>query len=396
MKKFLLLLVALLIGLTPSVSAQRKVSETRKLYDTPYRRTEIILPQVNGLNCYKADLHIHTIYSDGGLTPRQRVREAWYDGMDIIAITDHLEGNSYARTMLRVLAPYNKGGKASKWQNAQQAGKVLTDHNAAYDEAAAEAENYPITLIKGAEIGLEPKEKGHFNALFLTDINAIYDTDELKRFDNAHKQGGIIIHNHPAYRRGTTEKSEWHKMAYKEGYIDGVEVVNGTNFYPQMVRRCVEEKLVMVAGTDVHQENDTYYSHGLFRSHTIIFAKDRSEKSLKKAMLKGQTLVYCAGHIIGAEKWLKALFNASIECKVVHVNDVNEKKGNRIFQLTNHSSIPYTLRRGKGVYTLKPFESLTIGFGKDKEGNFRAPRLRVANMWHMDNQNLTLDIEIDK
>ena len=126
---------------------------------------------------------------------------------------------------------------------------------------------------------------------------------------------------------------------------------------------------------------------------TIIFAKDRSEKSLKKAMLKRQTLVYCGGHIIGSEYWLKEFFNASIECKVVHTN---EKKGTRTFQLTNHTSIPYTLRRGKGTYTLNPFESITIGFGKNKEGYYTQPKLRVANMWGMDNKNLVVNIEIDK
>ena len=393
MRKLLLLLVATLIGFAPEVVAQKKVSEKRSLYNTFYRRTEIILPQVKGLNCYKADFHIHTIYSDGSLTPRQRVREAWYDGMDVIAITDHLEGSGYAKTMLRVLAPYNKDRKASQWRNAAQAGYVLTDFNAVHKEAADEAANFPITLIKGAEIGLEATQKGHFNALFIKDINAIYDKDEIKRFENVHKQGGIVIHNHPTYRRKTSDKSEWQEKVYKEGHIDGVEVVNGTVFYPRMVRRCAEEKLIMLSSTDAHRSLDNYRAHGFFRSHTIIFAKDRSEKSIKKALLKRQTLAYCAGHIIGSEQWLKEFFNASIECQVVRVND---KKGNRTFQLTNHSSIPYTLYRGKSTYTLKPFESITVSFGKDKEGNFRTPRLRVANMWHMDNKNLVLNIDIDK
>ena len=392
MKKFLLLLVATLIGFAPDVAAQRKVADTRSMYNTAYRRTEIILPQVKGMNCYKADFHNHTIYSDGGLTPRQRVREAWYDGMDVLAITDHLEGNSFAKTMLRVLAPYNKDGKPSQWTNAKQAGRVITDHNAAFDEAAEEAQNYPLTLVKGTEIGLEP-EKGHFNALFIKDVNAIYDTDEIKRFENAHKQGGIVIHNHPTYRRKTSDKNEWQEKVYKDGHIDGVEVANGIQFYPRMIRRCVEEKLAMVGGTDSHGSLDAYYNGTPFRTHTIIFAKDRSEKSLKKALLKGQTLVYVGGHIVGSEYWLKEFFNASIECQVVRTN---EKKGNRTFQLTNHTSIPYTLRRGKGIYTLNPFESITISFGKHKEGYYLDPKLRVANMWGMDNKNLTLEIKIDK
>ena len=54
-------------------------------------RNEIVIPQVNGYNVYKADLHTHSVYSDGNTTPEWRVDEAWYDGLDIIAITEHIE-----------------------------------------------------------------------------------------------------------------------------------------------------------------------------------------------------------------------------------------------------------------------------------------------------------------
>lgn len=54
-------------------------------------RREIVIPQVNGYTVYKADLHIHTIYSDGSVTPEYRVREAWMDGLDVMACTEHLE-----------------------------------------------------------------------------------------------------------------------------------------------------------------------------------------------------------------------------------------------------------------------------------------------------------------
>ena len=56
----------------------------------PFRQ-EIILPQVNGYNVYKADLHVHTLFSDGTVMPNLRVQESWEDGLDIIAITDHIE-----------------------------------------------------------------------------------------------------------------------------------------------------------------------------------------------------------------------------------------------------------------------------------------------------------------
>ena len=46
------------------------------------QRVEFVLPEVGGYTVYKADLHTHSIYSDGDCTPEFRVREAWYDGLD--------------------------------------------------------------------------------------------------------------------------------------------------------------------------------------------------------------------------------------------------------------------------------------------------------------------------
>ena len=69
-------------------------------------RTEIFLPQVNGYNVYKADLHTHTLYSDGSVMPAFRVLEAWQQGLDIIAITDHLESRRTEEVMVKYLKKY--------------------------------------------------------------------------------------------------------------------------------------------------------------------------------------------------------------------------------------------------------------------------------------------------
>ena len=50
---------------------------------------KIDLPSVDGFNAYTADLHMHTIYSDAQVTPEMRVYEAYLEGLDILAITDH-------------------------------------------------------------------------------------------------------------------------------------------------------------------------------------------------------------------------------------------------------------------------------------------------------------------
>ena len=55
-------------------------------------RVEFILPEsIGGYIPLKADLHLHTYFSDGHLSSSARVREAWLDGLDAIAVTDHIE-----------------------------------------------------------------------------------------------------------------------------------------------------------------------------------------------------------------------------------------------------------------------------------------------------------------
>ena len=94
MKRIIIIAAALLASL--SASAQfyyqdaANVDMLRHSRQTSPERIEIMLPQVNGYNVYKADLHLHTIFSDGSVTPEYRVREAWYDGLDVVASTEHV------------------------------------------------------------------------------------------------------------------------------------------------------------------------------------------------------------------------------------------------------------------------------------------------------------------
>ena len=402
MKKFLLVLCFITIAIF-GVSAQKTektipdVHQTNKLQK--YRRTEIILPQVQGFNCYKADLHVHTIYSDGEVTPRQRVREAWYDGLDILALTDHLEARNYEKFMLKAHGKaykYHHAGSVRLMKDGTDPG-IRCDFNATFDEAksCAEKAGYPLLLIKGSEISRKPQTQGHFNALFLKDVNAIYNIDPKETFRNVHKQGGLVIHNHPAYRRNTTDKSEWQEEVYKEGLIDGVEIVNGINFYPKMIRRCVEENLAMVGATDTHRPTSGQFKDwGFFRTMTIIMAKENTEEAIKDALLKRRTIVYSGGELMGEEKLLDAFINASLDCYLVK----KDKKGeSRTFTITNRTSLTYQLRRGRTVYTLEPFRTITMSWGKDKKtGKLSDPRFRVDNMWVTNYEHPYFDIKIDK
>ena len=400
MKNFLVILLCFAASIF-QINAQ----ETKKAIPHSVRlfkygsaqRTEIILPQVKGYNCYKGDFHVHTSYSDGVVSPAGRVSEAWLDGLDIVAITDHYEGQKGVQKSFKVTAPYNEDGVPTKYLSASKAGEVKVDFNAIHAEAQAQLEksNYPMLLVKGCEMARKADTHGHFNCLFLDDLNGLYNKDIKEAFRNVKARGGIIIHNHPAWRRDTSDKTEFHEEVYKEGLIDGVEVVNGSTFYPHMVRRCIDEKLTMFANTDMH--NIATYPRiagDPFRTMTFVLAKELTEKAIKEALLKRRTLAYVGGNIIGEEEWLAEFLNASVECRIVQED---KEQGYRKFQITNHSSIPFTLRKGKKSYQLKPFTSLFISFGREKNSKkYLAPKFTVENMWITDYKHPVVVLEIDK
>ena len=110
MKKLLFLAAAL--SAACAASAQGYYTDaynpdiTRHTGRIAAQRAEFILPEVNGYNVYKADLHTHSVYSDGDCTPEFRVREAWYDGLDVLAITEHVEYRRHEGKMLNFLKGY--------------------------------------------------------------------------------------------------------------------------------------------------------------------------------------------------------------------------------------------------------------------------------------------------
>ncbi len=407
MKKVIIVLAIFSLGIFNAYAQKEmKIPDVHStLPEQQKRRTEIILPQVKGYNCYKADLHVHTIYSDGDITPRQRVREAWYDGLDILAITDHLEARNYEKYMLRALAPHNPDGKPHKYYHAGSVRLmkdgtdpgIRSDHNATFDEAVQfrDKEDYPLLLIKGSEISRKPQTQGHFNALFLKDVNAIYNIDTKETFRNVHKQGGLVIHNHPGYRRNTTDKSEWQAEVYAEKLFDGVEIVNGTKFYPKMIRRCVEENLIMIGATDTHRPTSGMWKDlGCFRTMTIILAKELTEEAIKEAMLDRRTLVYSGGDLMGEEKWLVELLNASLDVQDAGVGK-NKGATYQRYCITNTTSLTYKLRYNSTVHTLDPFKTIVVEI-RVRNGEAPSPTFVVDNMWHIDYQHPKVTLKLDK
>ncbi len=393
MKRFLILAIGIVLGFgIQDAYAVRGAHASRKMYSNAPVRTNITLPGIDGLNCYKADLHVHTFFSDGELSPEERVKEAWIDGLDIMAITDHIETRRQERTWLKFLKGYSPDKKGfeqintrcSRGVHADSRG-IVSDLNLSVELARKAVKGYPeLTIIKGTEISREPEHIGHYCALFTKDNNIIYSTDDAQTIRNARAQGALITHNHPGWERLSTNYTEFEKKIYAEGLIDGIEITNGKDFYPEIVRRAIEKKLYMVSATDIHATTASVYGkQNFYRDMTLIFAKDKSEKSLRKALLSQKTLGYCGGYIIGEESLLKKFFLASVTVK-----QAGSKSGK--ISVTNNSSFDYTLKHNGRVWQLPALQTVIIPlFGKE-------PSFSVENMIHVDEKHPVVELKINK
>ena len=387
--KNILLMLVLLVA-AQSLSAQKKVRESIN-FGKPINRTEIAIPQVNGYNVYKADLHTHTMYSDGGLMPKARVSEAWQDGLDIIAITDHYEIRKTEQRFLNFLYGYF-GGKAPKAKNhlitvknPADADGIMVDTHHPVREAEEAAKSLGLLVIPGTELSRESTQQGHFNILFTKDNNALYDIDIEKCFANARAQGALIMHNHPGWNRTTTDKSEWQKEMYAKKWFDGVEVANGGSFGPKLVRRCIDENLFIAGGTDIHGPScEKYSGAGLFRTMTLVLAKELTLESVREAFDERRTMAYIGGQIIGTEQMLRDLFLASVEIKYMgEFYDTKKKETVEKYSITNHSSLYFEIGKNR----LEGNQSRIITVKKGKK-----PSFTVKNMWHVDGKRLSIKL----
>lgn len=340
MKKVLLFVLG--ISLTCSVFAQeyhthyqsRTEAQTLLPIGIPPRSTrqEVILPQqVNGYNVYSADLHIHTTYSDGSLNVKGRTDEAWRDGLDIIVASDHMSIRPVKDTEGQTTPDEVKAKRGAR------VAKAVTD-------VVKMAKNYGLLVIPGVELTGDAKIQGHFNALFTTDNKIIYDYDGIQAIRNARAQGALIMHNHPGWRHKGLERTPFEDQVYAEKLVDGVEIMNGTYFYPRAIEEAKSRKWFMTATTDIHQTTaQVYASNGHIRNRTIVFAKDLTLKDVRESLEARRTLAYSFGVVAGEESLLKDFFTASVTAKKIF----SEKKNTRV-QLTNKTSIPYVVRVGKG------------------------------------------------
>jgi hypothetical protein len=306
MKK-LTIIVLLFVSLTLAVNAQRKT---------------VNLPDLPGYVTLKCDFHMHSVFSDGNVWPIVRVDEALRDGLDVIAITDHIE-----YTPKKDFIP--------------------VDLNAAWKITEGYAKERNLILVHGTEI-TRKMPPGHFNALFIKDASIIAKDSVWDSIEEAIKQGAFLQWNHPGWKSqepdGIPKLYDIHKKLIKNGWLHGIELFNDSEYYPLVFTFCKQNNLALMGNSDVHGTISEIYSkpEDTNRPMTLVFAKARNHDSLKEAMFAGRTMVYFRDILAGKEEYAKPFFYQCISVgKPFYQNDKS-----LFFEVTNKSDIPFYLVNG--------------------------------------------------
>jgi hypothetical protein len=276
--KRLIIVILLFVSLTSLVDGQRRI---------------VNLPDLPGYVTLKCDFHMHTVFSDGNVWPTYRLFEAYRDGLDAFAITDHIE-----------YSPKKE--------------YVPVDHNAAWKIIEILAKESNIIAVHGTEI-TRSMPPGHMNALFIQDASLIVKDSVYYAIEAAVQQGAFIQWNHPGWKSqepdGIPKLYDLHKKLLKNGWINGIEFFNDSEYYPLILDWCKQYNLAVIGNSDVHGIINESYLKPKYtnRPMTLAFVKERTSASLKEAMFAGRTLVWA---------------------------------GDIYFEVTNKSDIPFYLENG--------------------------------------------------
>jgi hypothetical protein len=332
-------------------------------------RVELPVPDLPGLTTLKADFHLHTVFSDGQVWPTVHVQEAWRDGLDVVALTDHVEYRPHSQD-------------------------VGMDLRRPYELALPLAEQLGIVLVQGVEITRPapgtrsemPVGSGHFNALFVRDPAALGVADLLEALRAARDQGAFVFWNHPGFM-GTLEP-RWHAHvdeAWRQGLFQGMELVNGEDFYPAAWPWIEEKKLTILANSDYHLPTPPRGS-GPPRPVTLVFARSADAEGVREALGARRTAAWLGDEVWGAEEHLRGLWTGAVSLAPGHL-DAHRGQAAAV-RLRNSSALRFRLR------TLAAPAWLQIQPVTAEPLSTSLLRLRVARDAPMAAHEVTLELEV--
>ena len=334
-----LFLPVLLLFMSVQAFAQRSNDNGMMYLDEnrrPVYRENIVLPEVNGYQLLKCDFHQHTVFSDGHVWPNVRNQEAWEEGLDAFALTDHIEYHPHKDD-------------------------VTTDHNRSYEVGKEGAAKNNVLFIKGSEI-TRNTPPGHFNAIFLKDSSP-FTEEKNSEFDRksimmAKEQGAFIFWNHPGWKPNIEGSYEWLPFiddVYRNKALHGIEVINGFGFHMKALDWCIDKGLTVMGTSDIHNliahdyDRSKSYVH---RTMTLVMAKERSSRGIREALDAGRTIAWSSKLLAGREDLMHDLFHACVKVAPSHYSQTNTKGvTTKFYEITNSSDLYFELQLKNGKAT---------------------------------------------
>ena len=313
-----------------------------------------IVPDIEGYKTLKCDFHMHTVFSDGKVWPSIRIDEALDEGLDAIAISDHLE-----------YQPHKKN--------------ISTDRNISNELAKKYAKSKGMICIAGVEI-TRWMPPGHLNVLFVEDGNKLMQDDFLTVVEEAISQGGYIFWNHPGWIVHQPDKVvRWydvHQTMVDRGWLHGIEFANTHEYYTASMGLANEHNLAVFGNSDIHglvyREFLQDHAH---RPMTLVFAKEKSEDGIKEALFAGRTIALSEDDVLaGHEDLVHDFISASMD-----ISADNDK----IF-IKNNSEIPYIFTQNKDEYILEALGELKLPAGDNSTWTLKNVWVDKAEHLHID------------
>jgi hypothetical protein len=198
-----------------------------------------------------------------------------------------------------------------------------------------------------------------------------------------------VFWNHHTWKG--EEKGMWSDVQttmYENRWLGGMEVANGKVYYPLAHKWCLDKDLTMLGNSDIHEPSiDHKYAPDKHRSLTLVFAKEGTKESVRKALDAGRTAVWYQNRLIGKEQYLRELFN-----QILKVSDVKKENGNITCTLSNNALIDLNMER-KGIQELEklivPARSSVSVTSKDTKLNYS-----VKNFLIKPEQGLLVEITL--
>ena len=312
----------------------------------------INFPDTKQYKTLVTDLHTHSVFSDGHVWPNIRVGEALRDGLDVLAVTEHLEYQPHREDIPN------------------------PDRNKSFIEAKAAAGNSDILIINGSEI-TRNMPPGHINAVFIKDANKLINIDpskeeeaqaELeKRLDElrgrdrkvadyfalasmwppekaiqaANDQDAFVFWNHPMWGSqksdGIAELMPMHKDLIEKGLL-------------------IDNNLAVIGTSDVHNLIDWDYKPHLggHRPVTLVFANSKRENSVKEALKDRRTVIWFKNTLFGIKRNLQPLLEASLSIESASYNNRTQILS---VSIKNYSDVLFLLKN-KSDFTFTNSEDL--------------------------------------